>query len=212
MAFDRLQRLGPEKLQRIVNELMRGTPAQLLARLIQQDWGDAQEVSEDTLAKQLKRLHTAMCNGAFGGELASEATPTAAAMLRVLHWVAAAGFSCVVLSTISFTLLCGTVCGLPGRGASLRNAAMPIFRKRLRQRPAFFSVMPSSAAMSVSIQPSAARKTIRARSTWRAARERARDTCSNSFRRSELRLIGRATRIESSSHCKDDSLRITVTI
>ena len=51
MAFDRLQKLGKEKFQKIVNELARGTPAQTLARLIQQEWGDAQDVREETLAK-----------------------------------------------------------------------------------------------------------------------------------------------------------------
>ena len=72
MQFDRLNKLGPEKLQKIVNELMRGTPTVLVARLIQ-EWGDAQNVSEGTLAQQLKRLRISIENGAFGGELAQEA-------------------------------------------------------------------------------------------------------------------------------------------
>jgi hypothetical protein len=85
MAFDRLQKLGDEKLQRIVNELMRGTPAPMLARLIQQEWGDAQDVGEESLARQLKRLHGAICNGAFGGELAAEARLRASVRIKLFH-------------------------------------------------------------------------------------------------------------------------------
>jgi hypothetical protein len=36
MVFERLQNLGKDKFTRICNELARGTPALLLARLIQQ--------------------------------------------------------------------------------------------------------------------------------------------------------------------------------
>ena len=84
MQFDRLHKLGPEKLQKIVNELMRGTPTVLVARLIQ-EWGDASDVGEATLAKQLKRLHTAIENGAFGGELAQEARRKASVRIKLLH-------------------------------------------------------------------------------------------------------------------------------
>jgi hypothetical protein len=54
MAFDRLQNLGKDKFTRICNELARGTPALLLARLIH-EWGDAQDVGEHTLARQFGR-------------------------------------------------------------------------------------------------------------------------------------------------------------
>jgi len=40
MKFERLQRLGNTKFQKIVNELMRGIPAILVARLILQEWGE----------------------------------------------------------------------------------------------------------------------------------------------------------------------------
>jgi hypothetical protein len=76
MAFERLQSLGQEKFQRIVNELMRATPAVMVARLIHQEWGDVHDVAENTLAKQLKRLHTAITNGAFGGDLAEQPDDT----------------------------------------------------------------------------------------------------------------------------------------
>jgi hypothetical protein len=85
MAFGRFQKLGKEKLQRIVNELMRGTPAQMLARQIQQEWGDAQDVGEESLARQLKRLHAAICNGVFGGELATEARRKASVRIKLFH-------------------------------------------------------------------------------------------------------------------------------
>jgi len=73
MKFERLQRLSNEKFQKIVNELMRESPAIIIARLILQEWGDCNDVRENTLAKQLKRLHTAISNGAFGGDLADQA-------------------------------------------------------------------------------------------------------------------------------------------
>jgi len=63
MKIERLQRLGNEKFQKIVNELIRGIPAIIVARLIQQEWGDYNDVREDTLANQLKRLHTAIQMG-----------------------------------------------------------------------------------------------------------------------------------------------------
>jgi hypothetical protein len=85
MAFDRLQTLGKDKFQKIVNELMRGTPVGMVARLILQDWGDCQDVREDTLAKQLKRLHTAITNGAFGGDLAQEARRKASVRIKLFH-------------------------------------------------------------------------------------------------------------------------------
>src|SRR5690348_7153728 len=85
MAFGRLQKLGKEKFQRILNELARGTPAQTLARVIQQEWGDAQNVREETLAKQLKRLSTTIANGAFGGDLADQARKRASVRIKLLH-------------------------------------------------------------------------------------------------------------------------------
>jgi hypothetical protein len=85
MVFDRLQKLGENKFQKIVNELMRGTPALTLARLIQHEWGDAQDVAEDSLGKQLKRLHIAISNGAFGGDLAQEARQKASVRIKLFH-------------------------------------------------------------------------------------------------------------------------------
>src|SRR3954471_2444973 len=85
IAFARLQKLGKEKFQRIVNELARGTPAQTLARLIQQEWRDVEDVREETLAKQLKRLSITIANGAFGGDLAEQARRKASVRIKLLH-------------------------------------------------------------------------------------------------------------------------------
>ena len=85
MAFDRLQKLGKEKFQKILNELARGTPAQTLARLIQQAWGDLEDVREETLGKQLRRLSTTIANGAFGGDLAEQAKQRATVRIKLLH-------------------------------------------------------------------------------------------------------------------------------
>jgi hypothetical protein len=84
MAFDRFQKLGEAKFQKIVNELIRGTPAQTVARLVH-EWGDATEVREETLAKQLTRLHADITNGAFGGDLAEQAKAKASVRITWLH-------------------------------------------------------------------------------------------------------------------------------
>jgi hypothetical protein len=64
---------------------MRATPAVMVARLIHQEWGDVHDVAENTLAKQLKRLHTAITNGAFGGELAEQARLQASVRIKLFH-------------------------------------------------------------------------------------------------------------------------------
>jgi len=85
MIFDRIQKLGTVKFQKVVNELMRGTPAVMVARLIQQEWGDFQNVSEDTLVRQLRRLYTAITNGAFGGDLAQQAREKASVRIKLFQ-------------------------------------------------------------------------------------------------------------------------------
>src|SRR5215471_9535644 len=75
--------------------------------------------------------------------------PAASAMVRVLHWVAWAGFWRVVMSTtrlIRRALILGV---LPGRGASFSRPASPNRRKRLRQRETFFGVRESERAISL---------------------------------------------------------------
>jgi hypothetical protein len=87
MAFERLQELGEEKFRKIVNELMQGTPAMALARTIQQDWKEFQNVAEKTLTQQLSRLRFAMAEGAFGPKAAKQialgATPQVALLKHV---------------------------------------------------------------------------------------------------------------------------------
>jgi hypothetical protein len=84
LAYERLQNLGKDKFTKICNELARGTPAILLARLIH-EWGDAHDVGESTLAKQLLRLHTAITNAAFGGDLAQVARDKASVRIKLFH-------------------------------------------------------------------------------------------------------------------------------
>lgn len=84
-VFSRLTRLGGERFQKIVNALARGASAAAVARVIQRDWELLQEVSEDTLARQLNRLRTAIINGAFGGELAEDARARAMVQLKELQ-------------------------------------------------------------------------------------------------------------------------------
>ena len=74
MAFERLQALGEEQFQKILNQLMRGEPAMHLARCIQQappeGWGLFQDVAEKTLTQQLIRLRNVAAEGAFGPKAA----------------------------------------------------------------------------------------------------------------------------------------------
>jgi hypothetical protein len=52
-------------------------------------------------------------------------SPVAAAIVRVLQWVALNGFSCVVLRITSAVRVSLTVRGLPGRDASFSRALIP---------------------------------------------------------------------------------------
>lgn len=69
-AFERLQGLGEERFNKILNLLMRGEPAMRVAREIQQDWKEFQDVAERTLMQQLKRLRLVAAEGAFGKKAA----------------------------------------------------------------------------------------------------------------------------------------------
>src|SRR5437588_176757 len=121
--------------------------------------------------------------------------PTTCAIVRVLQWVALRGFSRIVLS-ITLCTLAGVIVGVrPGRGASFSRAASPPSRKRLRQRADFSGVMLNSRAISLSCIPSAARSTMRARSTTRDGRERARARCSNCSRCFKSNVTARAMRM-----------------
>jgi hypothetical protein len=59
MAFDTLQSLGEEKFRTLVQKLLGGTRESLVATLIRQQWGDCQDISENTLVEELKALHEA---------------------------------------------------------------------------------------------------------------------------------------------------------
>ena len=121
--------------------------------------------------------------------------PTAAAMVRVLQWVAFGGFWRVVMRTtrrMKRALILGV---RPGRDASRSNPAMPTARNRLRQRDTFLGVIFIAAATSLSCRPSAANSTIRARSTTRAGSDRLRARCSKAARWSALKVMAGAIRI-----------------
>ena len=123
--------------------------------------------------------------------------PVAAAIMRVLQWVAFEGLSCVVFRITSW-IFAGVIVGvLPGRGASFSSAAKPPSKNRFRQRAAFSGMILNLAAICLSCIPDAASKTIRARSTLRAEALRARARDSSVSRCSALSTTGRATRIVS---------------
>lgn len=86
-AFGRLQDLGPERFQLILNALMRGKPAMALARQIQQEWGAFQDVQEKTLTQQLNRLRLAAATGAFGPKVAEKIAEGAQPQIPMLQGV-----------------------------------------------------------------------------------------------------------------------------
>jgi hypothetical protein len=116
-------------------------------------------------------------------------------MVRVLQWVALAGFWRVVRVTTRFVSRVPILGLRPGRGASFCNPDTPSARKRLRQRETFFGVMAMLAAISLSCWPEAANNTMRARSATRTGRDRLRAWDSSTVRSSELNLMAGAIRI-----------------
>src|SRR5438552_19132841 len=86
--------------------------------------------------------------------------PTAAAMVRVLQWVAFGGFWRVVMRTtrrMKRALILGV---RQGRDTSRSNPAMPKARNRLSQRDKFMGVIFIAAESPLSCTPSAAIWTI----------------------------------------------------
>lgn len=69
-AYERLQKLGEEKFRHILNALLQGTAAMAMARVIQHEWGEFQDVAEKTLTQQLNRLRHDVSEGLYGKELA----------------------------------------------------------------------------------------------------------------------------------------------
>src|SRR2546426_665389 len=105
--------------------------------------------------------------------------PAAAAILRVLQWVASLGFCWVVMRTICCTRL-AEICGFrPGRGASFSMLDNPWRIKRLRQRATVWRFTANSAPILRSDHPAAASKIIFERWAKRRLTLRARACFSN---------------------------------
>lgn len=68
MAFSKLQGLGPEKITKIKNELLRGTNCMQLARTIQGDWKDLVGVAEKTLVQMLNRYKQSLIKDGVGDQ------------------------------------------------------------------------------------------------------------------------------------------------
>ena len=100
--------------------------------------------------------------------------PQAAAIERVLQWVAFSGVASSVRTSSSATRSSVTVRGAPLRGSS-RSPSSRSLAKRSRHLPTVCLATPSSAAIAVLLSPSAARSTMRARraSAWAVLRRRA---------------------------------------
>lgn len=95
MAFERLQQLGEDRFQKILNDLMRGVAAMAVARMIQQEWGEFQDVGEKTLTQQVNRLRKAAAEGMFGKKLAKQVE-----VLGTPHIAALQGISVSVLDRL----------------------------------------------------------------------------------------------------------------
>jgi len=93
--------------------------------------------------------------------------PVAAAIERVLQWVASRGADSSVSAMTRSTSASPIVRGAPGRGSSSSPSRRPA-RNRRRHLPTVGSVISSAAAMSLFERPSAAARTMRARtaSAW----------------------------------------------
>jgi hypothetical protein len=72
MAFERLQALGTSRFQKVTNDLARGIPAMAVARTIQIEWQEFNDVAEKTLTQQLNRLRLQMVDGKLGEKLQEE--------------------------------------------------------------------------------------------------------------------------------------------
>ena len=90
--------------------------------------------------------------------------PCAAAIVRVVQWVAARGVVCSVASTTRLTTSGETALWRPGRGASLSNPGTPRAAKRSRHNNTVGRVVRRRAAMALFGTPSLASRTTRARS------------------------------------------------
>lgn len=76
MAFLNLQSLGKDKFTKVVNLLMSGEPAKIVARQMlappPNGWGDFPGMSEMTLTRQLCRLRDTVAAGALGKKAAEQ--------------------------------------------------------------------------------------------------------------------------------------------
>jgi hypothetical protein len=59
MAFDTLQSLGEAKFHAVIKKLLAGIRESSVAKLIQEQWRDCQDILENTLVEDLKALHEA---------------------------------------------------------------------------------------------------------------------------------------------------------
>lgn len=56
MGFNALQKLNEEELTRVINDLVSGEPSTAIVRMIQEHWGNAQNVTRAVLENELKEL------------------------------------------------------------------------------------------------------------------------------------------------------------
>lgn len=76
MKPDALQELGEEKLVTIINLLVNGESTMSIARTIQEQWGEAQDLSRGALEKELTRLRMSIDRGGLRSDLAEPPSST----------------------------------------------------------------------------------------------------------------------------------------
>lgn len=90
-AFERLQRLGAEKFDKVMNLLMRGEKIIRIAREIQAQpptgWGLLQDMGEKALMQQLFRLRVGIAEGSYGKRMARQIADGHQPHIRMLEKV-----------------------------------------------------------------------------------------------------------------------------
>src|ERR1017187_2903464 len=82
--YNRLQKLGKERLTKISNSLIRGESPHALARTIQHEWGEFLDLKENTLAQQLNRFKLAIATQMLGDNAAELAQAQEKIEVRLL--------------------------------------------------------------------------------------------------------------------------------
>ena len=85
MKFDVFRKLGEKKLATIINRLVSGESTMTVARIIQEEWGEAKDLSRGALEQELTRLRMSIDRGGLSSDLAEPPLATSTDDLKPLH-------------------------------------------------------------------------------------------------------------------------------